>query len=56
MHRHCTHNKRYAGFTDLTRAALTFLREKVPRNWHIYCDQVTDNFRAIDPADFRVLT
>jgi hypothetical protein len=27
----------------------------VPRNWHVYCDQVTDNFRVIDPADFRVL-
>ena len=55
MHRHCTHNKCYAGFKDFTRAVLTFLREKVPRNWHVYCDQVTDNFRVIDPADFRVL-
>ena len=52
MHRHCTHNKCYAGFKDFTRAALTFLREKVPRNWHVYCDQVTDNLRVIDPADF----
>lgn len=55
MHRHCTHNKCYAAFKDFTRAVLTFLREKVPRNWHVYCDQVTDNFRVIDPADFRVL-
>jgi transposase len=55
MHRHCTHNKCYAGFKDFTRAVITFLREKVPRNWHAYCDQVTDNFRVIDPADFRVL-
>jgi transposase len=55
MHRHCTHNKCYAGFKDFTRALLTFLRETVPRNWHVYCDQVTDNFRVIDPADFRVL-
>ena len=55
MHRHCTHNKCYTGFKDFTRAVLTFLREKVPRNWHVYCDQVTDNFRVIDPADFRVL-
>ena len=47
MHRHCTHNKCYAGFKDFTRAVLTFLREKVPRNWHVYCDQVTDNFRVI---------
>jgi transposase len=56
MHRHCNHNKCYAGFTDLIRAVLTFLREKVLRNWHIYRDQVADNFRVIDPADFRVLT
>jgi len=28
----------------------------VPRNWHVYCDEVTDNFRVIDPADFRVLS
>src|SRR5678809_949632 len=55
MHRHCTHNKCYAGFKDFTRAVLTFLREKVPRNWPVYRDQVTDNFRVIDPADFRVL-
>jgi transposase len=55
MHRHCTHNKCYAGFKDFTRAVLTFLRETVPRNWHTYCDEVTDNFRIIDPADFRVL-
>ena len=46
MHRHCTHNKCYAGFKDFTRVVLTFLREKVPRNWHVYCDQVTDNFRV----------
>ena len=55
MHRHCTHNKCYAGFKDFSRAVLAFLRETVPRNWHVYCDQVTDNFRVIDPADFRVL-
>ena len=55
MHRHCTHNKCYAEFKDFTRVVLTFLRETVPRNWHVYCDQVTDNFRVIDPADFRVL-
>lgn len=55
MHRHCTHNKCYAGFKDFTRAVLSFLRERVPRNWHIFCDEVTDNFRVIDPADFRVL-
>jgi len=27
----------------------------VPRKWHAYCDEVTDNFRIISPKDFRVL-
>jgi hypothetical protein len=34
---------------------LTFLREEVPRKWHVYCDTVTDNFRVIDPENFRIL-
>jgi hypothetical protein len=55
MHRHCIHNKCDAGFKDFSRAVLSFLREKVPRNWHVSCDQVTDNFRVIDPADLLVL-
>jgi hypothetical protein len=28
----------------------------VPKNWRTYCDRVTDNFRIIDPKNFRVLT
>ena len=40
---------------DFSRAVLTFLREKVPRNWHVYRDEVTDNFRIIDPGNFRFL-
>jgi hypothetical protein len=28
----------------------------VPRNWAEFCDAVTDNFRVIDPKDFRVVT
>jgi len=28
----------------------------VPRNWHVFCDAVTDNFRIISPEDFRILT
>ena len=39
MHRHCTHNKCYAGFKDFSRSVLTFLRERVPRYWDVYCDQ-----------------
>jgi len=36
-------------------AFLRFLREEVPRNWHLYCDAVSDNFRVISPKDFRIL-
>jgi transposase len=55
MHRHVTHNKCYASLVEFRAAALDFLREQVPRNWHHLCDQVTDNFRVIDPGNFRVL-
>jgi hypothetical protein len=27
----------------------------VPQNWAVFCDSVTDNFRVINPAKFRVL-
>ena len=55
MHRHTTHNRCHASFQAFSAAMLSFLRETVPRNWQNYCDQVTDNFRVIDPKDFRVL-
>src|SRR5271157_2402064 len=54
-HKHVTHNKCYASFKDFSIAILTFLRHDVPRNWNIYRDQVTDNFRVINPKDFRIL-
>src|SRR5271163_2468801 len=56
MHKHITHNKCYGNFKDFSIAMLTFLRDDVPRNWDTYCDRVTDNFRIINPKDFRVLT
>jgi hypothetical protein len=56
MHKHVTHNRCHATFADFKTAALTFLREEVPRKWHIHCDQVTDNFCIISPKEFRVLT
>ena len=55
MHKHITHNKCHETFKDFSDAILTFLREEVPRNWHRYCDEVTDNFRVISPEDFRIL-
>jgi hypothetical protein len=42
-------------FADFRAAILTFLREEVPTKWHVYCDQVTDNFRIISDNDFRIL-
>ena len=56
MHKYVTHNKCYASFRDFAGATLGFLREEVPRNWPQLCDSVTDNFRIIDPGDFRVVT
>src|SRR5260370_23621964 len=55
MHKHITHNRCYETFRDFSDAILTFLREEVPRNWHLYCDTVTDNFPIISPKEFRVL-
>ncbi len=55
MHKHLTHNKTYATYREFAEAALDFLRNKVPRCWPEFCDSVTDNFRVIDPKDFRVL-
>lgn len=55
MHRHTTHNKCYATFKDFSIAMLNFLRNDVPRNWPTYCDEVTDNFRVIDPKKFRII-
>ncbi len=54
-HKHVTHNKCYATFKEFAAAFLTFLREDVPRKWANFCDTVSDNFRIINPLDFRVL-
>jgi transposase len=56
MHKNVTHNKCYETAKDFAEAILNFLRVEVPKNWHLYRDSVTDNFRVINPKDFRVLT
>jgi transposase len=56
MHKYVTHNKCYATCREFADATLCFLREKVPRNWADFRDQVSDNFRIISPKDFRVMT
>lgn len=55
MHRRITHNRCYASYRDFVDAILGFLRKTVPENWRNFCDYVSDNFRVIDPAHFRIL-
>jgi transposase len=55
MHKNLTHNRSWRDFTAFAEAVLWFLREKVPRCWQLYRDSVTDNFRVINPKDFRVV-
>jgi transposase len=55
MHRNVTHNRCYATVREFRVRAMNFLTQDVPQNWNTLCDSVTDNFRVIDPANFRVL-
>ena len=55
MHKHVTHNKTYAKFRDFAEAVLGFLRETVPRRFDEFSSIITDNFRVIEPKDFRIL-
>jgi transposase len=55
MHKNVTHNRCHATYSDFCKSVLHFLREEVPKNWAVFCDSVTDNFRVIDPADFRII-
>ena len=43
-------------FKDFSITMLNFLRDDVPGNWRIYCDEVTDNFRVVSQKipDYRV--
>ncbi len=54
MHKRLMHNKTYPTYREFAEATLTFLRERVPKNGLEFCDSVSDNFRLINPKDFRV--
>lgn len=56
MHKHLTHNKCHATYQEFAAAALTSLRQKIPKKWPEFCDSVTDNFRVINPKKFPILT
>ena len=55
MHRNVTHNECYATFRDFSAAMLTFPRRDMPENWSTFCDEVTDNFRVINPTRYRII-
>lgn len=55
MHRNVTHNRCHASIRDFAEATFTFLRETVSKDWATLRDSVSDNFRVINPAEFRVL-
>jgi len=55
MHRNVTHNTDHRTIRDFANAILGFLRTDVPQKWNLFRDYVSDNFRIIDPQEFRVL-
>ncbi len=55
MHQNVTHNKCYAKFRDFAEAVLGFLRKTVPERFDEFSSSITDNFRVINPKDFRIL-
>ena len=55
MHENVTHNRDYKTFAEFRREVIKFLRHTVPRGWKHFCDQITDNFRVIHGADFRLI-
>jgi len=55
MHHNVTHNTCYATFREFREKTMTFLTADVPKNWHTLRDRISDNFRIIDPLEFRVL-
>jgi len=55
MHEHVTHNRCYAKFRDFAEAVLGFLRKTVPQRFDEFSSSITDNFRVIDPKEFRIL-
>jgi transposase len=55
MHQHVTHNRYYPTQKKFADAILNFFRETIPKDWHNFRDQVTDNFRIISDQNIRIL-
>jgi transposase len=56
MHKHVKHNRFYATFKDFAEAVPTFLTQTVPKHFDQFSSRITDNFRVLDPKNFRILT
>lgn len=55
MHAYVTHNQFYPTQKQFANAILRFFRETIPKKWHKFREQVSDNFRVISHQNFRVL-
>jgi transposase len=55
MHQYTTHNQDHKDFRAFRLAILKFLRHTIRKKWRFFRDRITDNFRVIHRADFRVL-
>ena len=55
MHKSLTHNRTYPTYREVADAMLHFLRAEVPSRWGKIANSITDNFRIIRPANFRIL-
>ncbi len=55
MHENDTHNRDYKTFNEFRRDILNFLRQTVPKHWKRFSARISDNFRVIHRANFRVL-
>lgn len=55
MHSYVTYNRYYPTQKQFAQAILNFFRETIPKDWKLFRDQVTDNFKVISHQNLRVL-
>ncbi len=55
MHHWVSRNRCYDTFREYAEAILHFLKVEVPRKFDEFSSRITDNFRVIDPKDFRIV-
>lgn len=55
MHKHVTHNKHYATFSEFTQAVLGFFKQTLAAKWNVLRDSLSDSFRVISHCGLRIL-